>query len=70
MLGTKWLCNSEVKGLKLCSLEFRDEQGSEHKIALLMQCVEPGADVLHSFHFHNQQWNAQELPLNSNSIKA
>jgi hypothetical protein len=35
-----------------------------------MHCVEPGADVLNSFHFRNQRWNAHELPLNSNSIKA
>jgi hypothetical protein len=35
-----------------------------------MICIEPSADVLNSFHFRNQQWNAHELPLNSNNIKA
>jgi hypothetical protein len=35
-----------------------------------MQCVEPGAGVFNSFLFRNQLWNAQELPLNSNNVKA
>jgi hypothetical protein len=30
-----------------------DEQGSQHKIALLMHYVELGAEMLHSFHFLN-----------------
>jgi hypothetical protein len=39
-----------------------NNKNNKNKIALLMHCVEPGADVLNSFHFHNQQWNAYKLP--------
>jgi hypothetical protein len=75
MLGTKRLSKSDMRAMKSNTLELpsqegTDEESSEHKIASLRHCVEPGANMLNSFHFHNKQWNVDELPLNSNNIKA